>query len=83
MPATLRKPASSGWSTEWGRPDIPFMLRELSREYWTGPRAAVFVCGPPGMRRDVARAVRELQRDVWSKESCREEVFLHAENYAL
>jgi hypothetical protein len=35
------------------------------------------------MRRDVARAVRELQRDVWSKESCREEVFLHAENYAL
>jgi len=83
MPATLRKPASSGWSTEWGRPDIPFMLRELSREYWTGPRAAVFVCGPPGMRRDVARAVRELQRDVWRKDHVREEVFLHAENYAL
>jgi NAD(P)H-flavin reductase len=82
MPATLRKPASSGWSTEWGRPDIPFMLRELSRE-WTGPRAAVFVCGPPGMRTDVARAVRAMQRDVWSKDSTREEVFLHAENYAL
>lgn len=82
MPATLRKPATSGWSTEWGRPDIPFMLRELSRE-WTGPRAAVFVCGPPGMRTDVARAVRAMQRDVWSKDSSREEVFLHAENYAL
>jgi predicted ferric reductase len=82
MPATLRKPATSGWSTEWGRPDIPFMLRELSRE-WTGPRAAVFVCGPPGMRTDVARAVRTMQRDVWSKDSTREEVFLHAENYAL
>jgi NAD(P)H-flavin reductase len=84
MPTTLaRKPASSGWSTEWGRPDIPFMLRELSREHWVGPRAAVFVCGPPGMRRDVARAVRVMQRDVWSKDSGREEVFLHAENYAL
>ena len=58
------------------------MLRELSRE-WTGPRAAVFVCGPPGMRTDVARAVRAMQRDVWSKDSAREEVFLHAENYAL
>lgn len=84
MPATLtRKPASTGWTTEWGRPDIPFMLRQLSRECWTGPRAAVFVCGPPGMRTDVARAVRAMQRDVWTGEGGREEIFLHAENYAL
>ena len=80
MPAAVRM-KKSGWSTEWGRPDIPYMLKEMSEE-WTGRRACIFVCGPPGMRTDVANTVAALQRDVWSKDG-RDEIFLHAENYAL
>nr|OQO09799.1 hypothetical protein B0A51_18162 [Rachicladosporium sp. CCFEE 5018] len=80
MPAALRT-KKSGWSTEWGRPEIPFMLREMSEE-WTGRRICVFVCGPPAMRTDVARTVAGLQREVWRHKG-RDEVFLHAENYAL
>ena len=55
---------SSGWSTEYGRPDIRYMLRELEREKF-GRRTAVFVCGPPSMRVDVQREVAELQRKVF------------------
>lgn len=80
MPAAV-KSRKSGWSTEWGRPDIPFMLREMSEE-WTGRRVCVFVCGPPSMRVDVSNSVAQLQRTVWSGEG-RDEVFLHAENYAI
>ena len=73
-------PKKSSWSTEYGRPDIPFMLKSLEREF--GARTCVFVCGPPGMRCDVQRCVAGLQRGVWAKEG-REEVYLHTENYAL
>ncbi|EEP79659.1 conserved hypothetical protein [Uncinocarpus reesii 1704] len=34
-----------GWRTEYGRPDIPFMLRQYSKDF--GRRTCVFVCGPP------------------------------------
>lgn len=77
-----------GWSVEYGRPDIPFLLRENSANF--GKRTCVFVCGPPGMRNDVSRTVAELQRCVWgskgavtTSEARREEIFLHTENYAL
>ena len=81
MPAAV-KSRRSGWSVEWGRPDIPYMLKELSEE-WTGKRACVFVCGPPAMREDVSNSVADLQRLVLGGEKRRDEVFLHTENYAL
>ncbi|MCJ1448248.1 MAG: hypothetical protein MMC23_008762 [Stictis urceolatum] len=68
-----------GWHTEYGRPDIPYMLRGLEREF--GRRAAVFVCGPPTMREDVQREVARMQGRVVRGE--RDEVFLHTENYAI
>lgn len=80
MPAAV-KSKKTGWSTEWGRPDIPFMLREMSEE-WTGRRACVFVCGPEAMRVDVSNTVAEMQKSVW-RDRGRDEVFLHTENYAL
>ncbi|GAB7361881.1 hypothetical protein MBLNU230_g1919t2 [Neophaeotheca triangularis] len=80
MPAAV-KSKKTGWSTEWGRPDIPYMLRDMSED-WTGRRACVFVCGPPAMRVDVGNTVAELQKGVW-KDKGMDEVFLHTENYAL
>ncbi|KAF2464908.1 uncharacterized protein BDR25DRAFT_271145 [Lindgomyces ingoldianus] len=78
LPAAVKK--RDGWSTEYGRPDIPYTLRELSKGF--GRRTCVFVCGPPSMRMDVSNTVADLQRSVWS-DSGRDEIFLHAENYAL
>ncbi|KAI9841243.1 MAG: hypothetical protein M1837_000908 [Sclerophora amabilis] len=69
-----------GWSTEYGRPDIPFILRESAHDF--GKRTCVFVCGPPTMRTDVAKTVAGLQRDVWS-DPHKDEIFLHTENYAI
>ncbi|KAH9888601.1 ferric reductase like transmembrane component [Xylariomycetidae sp. FL2044] len=76
-----------GWSVEYGRPDLGYMLRE-----WTtggtdgrgilGRRTAVFVCGPPGMRVGVANTVAKLQAEIWG-DPLLEEIFLHTENYAL
>ncbi len=57
------------------------MLRGL--EGGLGRRTCVFVCGPPGMRRDVQRVVAGMQRGVLKGEGGREEVFLHTENYAI
>ena len=79
MPAAV-KSRKSGWSTEWGRPDIPYMLKEMSEE-WSGRRTCVFVCGPPSMRVDVSNTVAELQKMVLRGQ--KDEIFLHAENYAL
>lgn len=79
MPAAV-KARKSGWSTEWGRPDIPYMLKEMSEE-WTGRRTCVFVCGPPSMRVDVSNGVAGLQKMVLR--GTKDEVYLHAENYAL
>jgi len=72
-------PKKSSWSTEYGRPDIPYMLKGFEREF--GQRTCVFVCGPPSMRVDVQKVVAGMQRGVWESE--REEVFLHTENYAI
>ncbi|MCJ1303971.1 hypothetical protein MMC08_006782 [Hypocenomyce scalaris] len=69
-----------GWRTEYGRPDIPFMLRGISREF--GRRTCVFVCGPPSMRIDVATTVAKLQSKVWGNANI-DEIFLHTENYAI
>lgn len=78
LPAAVKK--KDGWSTEYGRPDIPYLLRGLSKNF--GRRTCVFVCGPPTMRVSVSETVASLQRSVWS-DSNRDEIFLHAENYAL
>lgn len=69
-----------GWHTEYGRPDIPFMLRGFERDF--GRRTCVFVCGPPSMRVDVATCVARMQREVWSDKT-KDEIFLHTENYAI
>jgi len=71
---------NDGWRTEYGRPDIPYMLRNLSGEF--SRRTCIYVCGPPEMRCDVARTVADLQRLVWTDPN-RDEIFLHAENYAI
>ncbi|TKX18574.1 ferric/cupric reductase transmembrane component-like protein 9 [Elsinoe australis] len=81
LPAAI-KSRNSGWTTEYGRPDIRYMLREMERG-WTGKRVAVYVCGPPSMRVDVQRGVAELQRTVFEGRKGREEVWMHAENYAI
>lgn len=82
--ASLYEKAASrrmdGWRTEYGRPDIPFMLKNLSSEF--SRRTCIYVCGPPDMRKDVARTVADLQRLVWTDKN-RDEIFLHAENYAI
>ncbi|ETN40299.1 uncharacterized protein HMPREF1541_04575 [Cyphellophora europaea CBS 101466] len=77
LPTTIRR---DGWRTEYGRPDIPYLLKGLAREF--GRRSCVFVCGPPQMRVDVSRTVADLQKEVWS-DSAKDEIYLHAENYAL
>lgn len=76
-----------GWSTEYGRPDLAYMLKEMATggadgRGILGRRTCVFVCGPPGMRIDVANAVAGLQADIWGDES-KDEIFLHTENYAI
>ena len=77
LPTNARR---DGWRTEYGRPDIPYMLKGLAREF--GRRTCVYVCGPPQMRTDVASTVAKLQHDVWSDPG-KDEIFLHAENYGL
>jgi predicted ferric reductase len=77
-----------GWSTEYGRPDLAYMLKEMATggkdgRGIFGKRTCVFVCGPPGMRVDVANAVAALQGSIWGDEKGRSEVFLHTENYAI
>ncbi|KAI5369802.1 Putative ferric reductase, NAD binding domain, ferric reductase transmembrane component-like protein [Septoria linicola] len=81
MPRVAVKSKRSGWSVEWGRPEIPYMLKELSEE-WTGKRACVFVCGPPTMRTDVSAVVAGLQTKVLGSKTL-DEIYLHTENYAL
>lgn len=76
-----------GWSVEYGRPDLGFMLREWATggsdgRGILGRRTAVFVCGPPSMRVGVANTVARLQAEIWGDEML-EEIFLHTENYAL
>jgi NAD(P)H-flavin reductase len=78
LPAAKR--GANGWSTEYGRPDLPFMLRQMSKTW--GKRTCVFVCGPPSMRVSVASTVASLQNLIFADPE-KEEIFLHTENYAL
>jgi predicted ferric reductase len=76
-----------GWSVEYGRPDLGYMLREWATggpdgRGVLGRRTAVFVCGPPSMREGVANTVARLQAEIWGDDML-EEIFLHTENYAL
>ncbi|KAE8450243.1 hypothetical protein EG329_006670 [Mollisiaceae sp. DMI_Dod_QoI] len=76
-----------GWSTEYGRPDLGYMLKEMATggddgKGIFGRRTCVFVCGPPSMRVDVANTVARLQADIWGDEG-KDEIFLHTENYAI
>ncbi|KIX09469.1 uncharacterized protein Z518_00549 [Rhinocladiella mackenziei CBS 650.93] len=80
LPTNVNAQRRDGWRTEYGRPDIPYMLKGLSKEF--GRRTCVYVCGPPEMRTDVANTVARLQCEVW-RDSGKDEIFLHAENYAL
>lgn len=80
LPTNVTSHRRDGWRTEYGRPDIPYMLRGLSKEF--GRRTCVYVCGPPEMRTDVTTTVAKLQSEVWS-DSGKDEIFLHAENYAI
>ncbi|RYP02884.1 hypothetical protein DL764_005540 [Monosporascus ibericus] len=76
-----------GWSVEYGRPDLGYMLREWATggadgRGILGRRTAVFVCGPAGLRVGVANTVARLQAEIWGDDML-EEIFLHTENYAL
>ncbi|KAL2020999.1 hypothetical protein VTK56DRAFT_7773 [Thermocarpiscus australiensis] len=76
-----------GWSVEYGRPDLGYMLKEWATggpdgRGILGRRTAVFVCGPPAMRVGVANTVARLQAEIWGDDQL-EEIFLHTENYAL
>lgn len=76
-----------GWSVEYGRPDLGYMLKEWATggsdgRGILGRRTAVFVCGPPAMRVGVANTVARLQAEIWG-DPMLEEIYLHTENYAL
>lgn len=76
-----------GWSVEYGRPDLGYMLKEWATggtdgRGILGRRTAVFVCGPASMRVGVANTVARLQAEIWGDDKL-EEIFLHTENYAL
>ncbi|KAK2018412.1 ferric reductase like transmembrane component [Colletotrichum eremochloae] len=76
-----------GWSVEYGRPDLGYMLKEWATggadgRGILGRRTAVFVCGPPAMRVGVANTVARLQGAIWGDDML-EEIYLHTENYAL
>ncbi|KAF7559619.1 hypothetical protein G7046_g4550 [Stylonectria norvegica] len=76
-----------GWSVEYGRPDLGYMLKEWATggadgRGILGRRTAVFVCGPPAMRVGVANTVAKLQAEIWGDDEL-EEIFLHTENFAL
>lgn len=81
------KPRKEGWSTEYGRPDLGYMLKEMATggengKGILGRRTCVFVCGPPGMRVNVANTVAALQADIWGDDS-KDEILLYTENYAV
>lgn len=78
--AYLPRQKQEGWRTEYGRPNITQMLCEFSKSF--GRRTCVFVCGPPSMRVEVANTVARLQQLVMT-DSSKDEIFLHAENYAI
>ncbi|KKY25448.1 putative metalloreductase transmembrane component [Phaeomoniella chlamydospora] len=77
LPTNARQ---DGWRTEYGRPDIPYMIKGFERTL--ARRTCFFVCGPPSMRVDVSNAVARMQTKVYINKGI-EEIHLHAENYAI
>ena len=77
LPQNIKK---DGWRTEYGRPDISYLLKGFSQSF--GRRTCIYVCGPPSMRIDVANAAARLQSMVLTN-SNKDEIYLHAENYAI
>jgi predicted ferric reductase len=80
------KAANDGWTTEYGRPDLPYMLKDLvncAEIESENKRVCVFVCGPPSMRVTVSRTIAEMQRYVLDKSNGLDEIYMHTENYAL
>jgi predicted ferric reductase len=78
---------NEGWSTEYGRPNLGHMLKDMATggddgKGFFGRRTCVFVCGPPSMRVELANMVANLQADIWGDDS-KDEIFLHTENYAI
>ena len=76
-----------GWNTEYGRPNLGHMLKDMATggddgKGFFGRRTCVFVCGPPSMRVELATTVANLQADIWGDDS-KDEIFLHTENYAI
>lgn len=78
--AFLPRQKQDSWRTDYSRPNITELLQEQSKSW--GRRTCVFVCGPPSMRVEVATTVARLQHLVMTDPS-KDEVFLHAENYAI
>ncbi|KAI9734413.1 MAG: hypothetical protein M1818_006801 [Claussenomyces sp. TS43310] len=83
--AFLGKSKKEGWSTEYGRPDLAYTLKQMATggedgKGILGRRTCVFVCGPPSMRVDVANAVAALQADIWGDDS-KDEIYLHTNHY--
>ncbi|KAI5804532.1 ferric reductase NAD binding domain-containing protein [Geopyxis carbonaria] len=72
---------------EFGRPPLRETLRIWAEGF--GRRACIYVCGPPGMKVDVANAVADMQSDIWMGGGGelgaggveREEVYLHTESF--
>ncbi|CAF9906650.1 MAG: hypothetical protein GOMPHAMPRED_004835 [Gomphillus americanus] len=71
-----------GWHTEYGRPDIPYMLRQLHKTEFS-KRNCIFVCGPSSMRIDVQQCVAGLQSGIWNGNGKVDEIFMHTENYSI
>ena len=80
---------------EFGRPPLGQALRVWSegfgkrsciygmfsrRRCWDEMLMVCVVCGPPGMKVDVANAVAKMQNDIWISDE-REEVYLHTESF--
>lgn len=78
--AYLPRQKQDTWRTEYGRPDVSETLKEQSKSW--GRRTCVFICGPASMRVEVANTVARLQPLVM-KDPSKDEIFLHAENYAV
>ncbi|OKL63271.1 hypothetical protein UA08_01454 [Talaromyces atroroseus] len=78
--AFLPRQKQDSWRTEYGRPNVSEMLKQQSKNW--GRRTCVFVCGPPTMRVEIANTVARLQHLV-IRDPTKDEIFLHAENYAV
>ena len=77
---STRNARRDDWQIDYFRPNISQMLTDYSKTF--GRRTCVFVCGPPTMRVEVSGNVARLQQLV-IRDSAKDEIFLHAENYNI